>query len=103
MNIISDVGFRVVNHIVNIPIIKLDIRTKCIAVNSRAFLDMLANFSMKRLAAHIWKDRCSDFAVALKQSHNSDLSNSTGSANSTTANALVHVTSLATNECFINL
>ncbi len=98
-----NVSLRVIDNAVNISVVKAIIRRMLVAVDVRAFFDMLTDSWLQNLSASSRNDHSPDFAaVSFKQAHDSNLPDETCSRQFGSL-AFVHIASESADESFVNL
>src|ERR1019366_1047906 len=91
-----------VNHLMLVFLFESIIGSKCVCVNCGPSRDMPLYFALKNTLAAIFNYGSSDFPATLQDSHNCGLVFSAGSGDAPLALVMVHITSLSTNERFVN-
>lgn len=100
VNMTVHIFIRVIDYMMDIFFAKLIVRAKRITVDGRALLNMLAHFTVKHSPFGSLDNHSANFAVSLKQTHDSNLASV--SRAKVSAFAHVHVSSLAANVGFVN-
>src|SRR6266516_3332283 len=105
-----NVPLGMIDHFVGVILIKLSIRAKRIAVNSRASLDVFGHLAVERLALGVWHNHSPNLAMTRQQAHNRNLAGGLVSSSKRSCKfshtpsqcRTVHVPRLAADESFVN-
>src|SRR5215210_2219691 len=91
VNLAVNVLLRVVNHAVNVLLMKAAITLPSVREEFRARLNVASDFGVKRQLRGIAIHLCSDLAVTFEQAHNGDLAGAARAGNLPAVLAPVHV------------